>query len=43
MTPSWQERPIFFVVGAPRCGTTAFTAALRAHPGICFSAPKEPH
>ena len=38
-----RDRPIFFVIGAPRCGTTAFTAALRAHPGICFSAPKEPH
>jgi len=34
---------IFFMVGAPRCGTTALGAALRSHPQICFSLPKEPH
>src|SRR6266478_6161009 len=33
----------FFMVGAPRCGTTALGAALRSHPQICFSLPKEPH
>jgi hypothetical protein len=33
----------FFLVGAPRCGTTALSDALRAHPQICFSLPKEPH
>src|SRR4029079_10965434 len=36
-------RATFFVVGAPRCGTTAISKALRDHPGICFAEPKEPH
>jgi hypothetical protein len=31
-----------FIVGAPRCGTTAVSRALKAHPDICFSKPKEP-
>lgn len=35
--------PDFFVVGAPRCGTTSLCAYLAAHPAICFSKPKEPH
>jgi hypothetical protein len=35
--------PDFFVVGAPRCGTTSICAWLAAHPAICFSRPKEPH
>jgi hypothetical protein len=35
--------PDFFVVGAPRCGTTSLCAWLAAHPEICFSRPKEPH
>ena len=35
--------PDFFVVGAPRCGTTSLCAHLAAHPRICFSKPKEPH
>ena len=34
---------MFFVVGAPRCGTTAICNALRDHPDICFAVPKEPH
>ena len=33
----------FFVVGAPRCGTTALCRYLSKHPGICFSRPKETH
>lgn len=37
------ETPIFFIVGAPRCGTTALAGALRAHPQVCFAIPKEPH
>jgi hypothetical protein len=37
------EVPIFFIIGAPRCGTTALAGALRSHPQICFSIPKEPH
>ncbi|MCU0937203.1 MAG: sulfotransferase [Gammaproteobacteria bacterium] len=40
------ERPFipdFFIVGAPRCGTTALASYLRKHPQVCFSNPKEPH
>jgi hypothetical protein len=32
-----------FVVGAPRCGTTAIANWLRGHPDACLSTPKEPH
>lgn len=35
--------PSFFVVGAPRCGTTALSAALSGNPYISFSKPKETH
>lgn len=35
--------PDFFLVGAPRCGTTALTNWLKRHPHVCFSKPKEPH
>ena len=35
--------PDFFVVGAPRCGTTAISKYLSDNPNICFSRPKEPH
>jgi hypothetical protein len=35
--------PNFFIVGAPRCGTTALSRYLAAHPQICFSRPKESH
>lgn len=35
--------PDFFVVGAPRCGTTALSRFLSHHPQVCFSKPKEPH
>jgi hypothetical protein len=35
--------PDFFVVGAPRCGTTAICRYLSRNPKICFSRPKEPH
>jgi hypothetical protein len=35
--------PSFFVVGAPRCGTTAVSKALARNPNISFSKPKEPH
>ena len=33
----------FFIVGAPRCGTTAMSRYLGKHPNICFSDPKETH
>jgi hypothetical protein len=35
--------PDFFLVGAPRCGTTALMHWLKSNPQICFSKPKEPH
>ncbi|SFL59636.1 sulfotransferase family protein [Nitrosomonas communis] len=33
--------PDFFVVGAPRCGTTSLCRYLARNPQICFSQPKE--
>lgn len=35
--------PDFFLVGAPRCGTTSVSRYLARNPQICFSRPKEPH
>jgi hypothetical protein len=35
--------PDFFVVGHPKCGTTALYEALRAHPEIFMPELKEPH
>ena len=35
--------PDFFVVGAPRCGTTSICRYLARNPQVCFSRPKEPH
>jgi len=32
----------FFIVGAPKYGTTSLSEYLREHPEICFSDPKEP-
>lgn len=31
----------FFIVGAPRCGTSSMASYLRRHPEVCFSSPKE--
>jgi hypothetical protein len=36
------KKPDFFIVGAPKCGTTAMTRYLAAHPDI-FMAKKEMH
>lgn len=36
-------KPDFFIIGAPRCGTTALSEYLRSNPRIGFSNPKEPH
>lgn len=36
-------KPNFFVIGAPKCGTTSLCEYLRAHPRIGMSIPKEPH
>jgi hypothetical protein len=44
LTPGLDETSRWaFIVGAPRCGTTALSEYLRAHPEVCFSTPKEPH
>lgn len=36
-------RPNLFIVGAPKCGTTAWYEYLRQHPDIYFPDEKEPH
>ena len=36
-------KPNFFIVGAPKCGTTALSHYLRDHQNVFISAPKEPH
>lgn len=36
-------KPNFFIVGAPKCGTTAWVEYLRSHPDIFISRAKEPH
>jgi len=38
-----EPRPDFFIVGAPKCGTTALHSALSSHPEIFLSKNKEPH
>lgn len=35
--------PTFFIVGAPRCGTSSLYTYLTAHPRVFMSTPKEPH
>ncbi len=35
-------KPNFFILGAPKCGTTAMSEYLREHPNIFMSHPKEP-
>ena len=35
--------PNFFIVGAPKCGTTSLAQYLSEHPAIVMSHPKEPH
>lgn len=41
VTPTSEIRPDFFILGAPRCGTTALSTYLTEHPRIGFSKPKE--
>jgi hypothetical protein len=36
-------KPNFFIVGAPKCGTTALYEYLKAHPNIFMPTLKEPH
>lgn len=35
--------PDFFIIGAPKCGTTSLARYLGEHPQILISSPKEPH
>ncbi|MDA3819382.1 MAG: sulfotransferase [Candidatus Delongbacteria bacterium] len=37
------KTPNFFIIGAPKCGTTALSEYLREHPDVHFSYPKEPN
>jgi hypothetical protein len=37
------KKPNFFIIGAPKCGTTALSEYLRTHPDVFFSDPKEPN
>lgn len=37
------RRPDFFLVGAPKCGTTALQSYLTSHPAIFMCHPKEPN
>jgi hypothetical protein len=36
------RKPNFFIIGAPKCGTTAMSEYLRSHPNVFMSDPKEP-
>lgn len=42
MTASERRFPDFLLIGAPKAGTTAFHRALRRHPRLFLTAPKEP-
>jgi hypothetical protein len=37
------KRPNLFIVGAPKCGTTALASYLGDHPAVFMCEPKEPH
>ncbi|MCF8095110.1 MAG: sulfotransferase [Desulfobacteraceae bacterium] len=37
------KKPNFFIIGAPKCGTTALAQWLGEHPNIYISPVKEPH
>jgi len=36
-------KPNFFIIGAPKCGTTALSEYLKDHPNVFISPSKEPH
>ena len=36
-------KPNFFILGAPKCGTTSLARWLETHPNVYFSPVKEPH
>ena len=37
------KEPNFFILGAPKCGTTALAQYLSDHPKVFMTDPKEPH
>ena len=37
------KHPNTFIIGAPKCGTTALAEYLRTNPQVFMSSPKEPH
>jgi len=37
------QKPNFFIIGAPKCGTTSLSVWLGEHPNIFMSPVKEPH
>ena len=43
MNPLVEKQPNFFIIGAPKCGTTALASYLQAHPHVYITDPKEPH
>lgn len=43
MTTMRIQQPNFFILGAPKCGTTSLAAWLGDHPQIFMSTPKEPN
>ena len=43
MKAHFAPKPNFFIIGAPKCGTTALSEYLRSHPSVLISEPKEPH
>ena len=36
-------KPNFFIIGAPKCGTTSLSVYLSKHPEVVMAHPKEPH
>ncbi|NCO03733.1 MAG: sulfotransferase [Alphaproteobacteria bacterium] len=38
-----RNKPDFFIIGAPKCGTTTLYSWLKQHPGIFMPESKEPH
>jgi hypothetical protein len=37
------QQPNFFIIGAPKCGTSSLAHYLSEHPNVVFSSPKEPN
>jgi hypothetical protein len=42
-SPKMLRKPNFFIIGAPKCGTTSFWTWLSSHPNIFVTPEKEPH